>query len=383
MTMFEVIRPVPNIPQMSPGAFFEDHRQEVTDAVVRVLESGWYILGAEVRAFEEEFARHFDFNGAVGVANGTDAIALALRCLGIGAGDRVATVSHTAVATVAAIEMVGASPLFVDVNSDTYTMDPEALAQTLDSLKPSEAATIKAVIAVHLYGNPADVPAIVKVASRFEAKVIEDCAQSHGAKLDGRFVGNMADMATFSFYPTKNLGAFGDGGMVVAANSELLQRVRRLREYGWSRRYVSDVAGVNSRLDELQAAILRVRLRYLDAGNRRREAIAAAYDNGLAKTGLVLPIRRAGATHVYHQYVVRHPDRDRLQAGLKQKGIGTNIHYPVPVHRQPAYAGKFDPAKGGLDTTDEAAKQILSLPMYPELSDAMVETIIDAVRSLV
>jgi dTDP-4-amino-4,6-dideoxygalactose transaminase len=381
--MFEVIRPVTNIPQMSPGAFFEEHRQEVMDAVVRVLESGWYILGSEVRAFEEEFARHFDFGGAVGVANGTDAIALALRSLGIGPSDRVATVSHTAVATAAAIEMVGASPVFVDIDPATYTMDPDALAQTLESLQPVNALAIKALILVHLYGNPADVPAILKVARRFEVKVIEDCAQSHGAKLDGSFVGSMADMATFSFYPTKNLGAFGDGGMVVAANSERLQRVRILREYGWRRRYVSDVPGVNSRLDELQAAILRVRLPYLDAGNRRRTAIAAAYDAGLAHTGLVLPAKRAGAAHVYHQYVVRHPDRDRLQDGLKKKGIGTNVHYPVPVHRQPAYAGRFDAAPGGLRRTDEMASQILSLPMYPELSDAMVETIIDAVRSLV
>jgi dTDP-4-amino-4,6-dideoxygalactose transaminase len=383
--MFEVIRPVTNIPQMSPGAFFEEHRQEVMDAVVRVLESGWYILGSEVQAFEEEFARHFDFGGAVGVANGTDAIALALRSLGIGPGDRVATVSHTAVATVAAIEMVGASPVFVDIDPATYTMDPDALAQTLESSQPLNAngLPIKAVILVHLYGNPADVAAIHKIARRFEVKLIEDCAQSHGAKLDGRFVGSMADMATFSFYPTKNLGAFGDGGMVVAGDSERLQHVRMLREYGWRRRYVSDVPGINSRLDELQAAILRVRLRYLDAGNRRRAAIAAAYDAGLAHTGLVLPLKRAGATHVYHQYVVRHPDRDRLQDGLKKKGIGTNIHYPEPVHRQPAYAGRFDAAAGGLRRTDEIASQILSLPMYPELSDAMVETIIDAIRSLV
>jgi dTDP-4-amino-4,6-dideoxygalactose transaminase len=381
--MFEVIRPVTNIPQMSPGAFFEEHRQEVMDAVLRVLESGWYILGSEVQAFEEEFARHFDFGGAVGVANGTDAIALALRSLGIGPGDRVATVSHTAVATAAAIEMVGASPVFVDIDPATYTMDPDALAQTLESSQPVNALPIKAVILVHLYGNPADVAAIHKVARRFGVKLIEDCAQSHGAKLDGRFVGSMADMATFSFYPTKNLGAFGDGGMVVAADSELIQRVRMLREYGWRRRYVSDVPGINSRLDELQAAILRVRLRYLDAGNRRRAAIAASYDAGLGHTGLVLPLKRAGATHVYHQYVVRHPDRDRLQDGLKKKGIGTNIHYPVPVHRQPAYAGRFDAAAGGLRRTDDVASQILSLPMYPELSDAMVENIIDAIRSLV
>jgi dTDP-4-amino-4,6-dideoxygalactose transaminase len=376
--MSEVVHPLQNIPQMSPGAFLEEHRDEVMAAVVRVLDSGWYILGAEVEAFEQEFARKFDFQAAVGVGNGTDAIALALRSLGIGRGDRVATVSHTAVATVAAVEMAGASPVFVDINSDTYTMDPQALLRTLEECGP-----IKAVIAVHLYGHPADVPAIAEIANRFGVRVIEDCAQAHGAKLHGRFVGSMGDVATFSFYPTKNIGAVGDGGMVVANNLELIQQVRRLREYGWQRRYISDVPGINSRLDELQAAILRVKLPYLDAGNRRRAAIAAAYDEGLAGTGLVMPKRRSDATHVYHQYVVRHAGRDRLRAQLRDKGIGTNIHYPMPVHRQPAYAERFEVRPDGLGTTDAVASQVLSLPMYPELSDVMVANVVDTLRSLV
>jgi dTDP-4-amino-4,6-dideoxygalactose transaminase len=376
--MSEAIRPLPNIPQMRPGAFFEEHRAEVMTAVVRVLDSGWYILGGEVKAFEEEFARQFNFGSAAGVGNGTDAIALALRSLGVGRGDRVATVSHTAVATVAAIEMVGAAPVFVDITSDTYTMDPAALSRTLRDRHP-----IKAVVAVHLYGHPADMPAILQSANRLGIPVVEDCAQSHGATLNERFVGSMGDVAAFSFYPTKNLGAFGDGGMVVAGNTERIQQVRRLRQYGWESRYISDVSGVNSRLDELQAAILRVRLSYLDAGNRRRAAIAAAYDEGLAETGLVLPKKHAGATHVYHQYVVRHPDRDRFQERLKKNGIGTNIHYPIPVHRQPAYAGRFDIDPGGLETTDAVATQILSLPMYPELGDVVVAHIVDTVRNLV
>jgi dTDP-4-amino-4,6-dideoxygalactose transaminase len=375
--MSEVVHPLQNIPQMSPGAFLEEHRDEVMSAVVRVLDSGWYILGAEVEAFEQEFARKFGFRAAVGVGNGTDAIALALRCLGIGRGDRVATVSHTAVATVAAIEMAGASPVFVDINSDTYTMDPQALLRTLEECGP-----IKAVIAVHLYGHPADVPAMAEMANRFGVRVIEDCAQAHGAKLHGRFVGSMGDVATFSFYPTKNIGAVGDGGMVVANNVELIQQVRRLREYGWQRRYISDVPGINSRLDELQAAVLRVKLPYLDAGNRRRAAIAAAYNEGLAGTGLVMPKRRPDATHVYHQYVVRHAERDRLRAQLRDKGIGTNIHYPMPVHRQPAYAKRFEVRSDELGTTDAVASQILSLPMYPELSDLMVRNVVDTLRSL-
>jgi dTDP-4-amino-4,6-dideoxygalactose transaminase len=376
--MSEGIRRLPDIPQADPGAFFKEHRHEVMTAVMRVLDSGWYILGSEVEAFEQEFARQFNFRGAAAVANGTDAIALALRASGVGRGDRVATVSHTAVATVAAIEMAGASPVFVDITADTYTMDPEALRRTLEVRGP-----IKAVVVVHLYGHAADVPAILQITNQFGLRLIEDCAQSHGAKLDERFVGSMGDAGTFSFYPTKNLGAVGDGGMVVASDLERIKQVRMLRQYGWDRRYVSDLSGINSRLDELQAAILRVRLPYLEAGNRRRAAIAAAYDDGLADTGLVLPTKRAGATHVYHQYVVRHPDRDRFQARLKQKGIGTNVHYPVPVHRQPTYAGRFDIDPGGLGTTDAVATQILSLPMYPELADATVENIVASVRSLV
>jgi dTDP-4-amino-4,6-dideoxygalactose transaminase len=375
--MSDSTRPVAEIPQARPGAFFEEHRDEVMSALARVVDSGWYILGNEVEAFEQEFARKFEYGGAVGVGNGTDAIALALRSLGVGRGDRVATVSHTAVATVAAIEMVGASPVFVDIAQDTYTMDPEALARTLEARSP-----IKAVIVVHLYGNLADLPALLEIANRFDVRVIEDCAQSHGARLGERFAGSMADAATFSFYPTKNLGAIGDGGMVVASDPERIRRIRMLREYGWERRYISDLPGMNSRLDELQAAILRLRLPYIDAGNERRAAIAAMYDKGLADVGLVLPAHRLGVSHVYHQYVIRHPQRDQFQARLKQSSIGTNIHYPVPVHLQPAYAGRCDLDPGGLGITEAIASQILSLPMYPELRDAAVTTIVDTVRRL-
>src|SRR5215471_993544 len=216
--MSETLRAVINVPQASPGAFFTEHREEVAKAVSRVLDSGWYILGTEVETFEEEFARQFDFAGAVGVGNGTDAIALALRSIGIGPGDRVATVSHTAVATVAAIEMVGGIPVFVDIIPGGYTMDPTSLLRTIEIRHP-----IKAVIAVHLYGHPADLPSLLEITNTFQIPVIEDCAQCHGAKLDGRFVGSVGRIATFSFYPTKNLGAAGDGGMVASQDAELLK----------------------------------------------------------------------------------------------------------------------------------------------------------------
>jgi dTDP-4-amino-4,6-dideoxygalactose transaminase len=366
---------LPNIPQMLPGAFFEAHREEILAAMTRVLDSGWYILGREVRSFEEEFAAHFGFGAAVGVANGTDAIELALRCLGVGRGDLVATPSHTAVATAAAIEAAGALPVFVEIDPETYAIDPSSLERTV-----REVPGIKAVIAVHLYGHPADMPAVLEIARKSGLYVIEDCAQAQGTRLGGRFAGSMGDVATFSFYPTKNLGALGDGGMVVTGDQGRARTVSALREYGWEQRYVSERPGINSRLDELQAAILRIRLPYLEEGNRRRAAIASAYDCGLAGSGLVLPVCRPGAEHTYHQYVIRHPERAGFLKRLKQSGVSTNIHYPMGVHRQPAYAGRcaIDPA--GLTLTETVASQVVSLPMYPELTDDDVATSIDAIR---
>jgi len=360
---------------MRPGAFFESVKSETLAAMQRVIESGWYILGEEVQSFEREFCSHFHFAHSVGVANGTDALAIALRALGIGSGDRVATVSNTAVATVAAIEMAGARPVFVEIDATSYTMSSVSLARTLEAFD-----SIKAVIAVHLYGHPADIPAIAEIARPLGVRLIEDCAQAHGAMLHGQFAGSMSDIATFSFYPTKSLGALGDGGMVVTSDPALAKRVRMLREYGWDRRYVSDFPGVNSRLDELQAAILRIRLPRLDAGNGRRAEIAARYDQGLADTGLTLPRTMAGANHVYHQYVIRHPERNRLRDRLQQKGVGTNIHYPMPVHLQPAYASRCEMDPCGLEITETYANEILSLPMYPELSQDEVDAVIDAVR---
>jgi dTDP-4-amino-4,6-dideoxygalactose transaminase len=366
------------IPQARPGAFYERHREETLAAMGRVLDSGWYVLGREVQAFEQEFAREFGVAGSVGVGNGTDALGLALRAFGIGSGDTVATVSHTAVATAAAIEMVGAQPVFVDIASGAYTMDPESLRRTLRACGP-----MKAIIVVHIYGSPADMDAILAIAREFGIPLIEDCAQSHGAKYRGRFTGTMGDAAAFSLYPTKNLGAIGDGGMVVSRDPGFLEKVRSLRQYGWRSRYISDVPGVNSRLDELQAAVLRVRLPHLQAHNDRRAEIASMYDRELEGAGLILPARRPDATHVYHQYVVRSSDRNRLQASLARQGIGTNIHYPTPVHCQPAYAGRCERDPLGLPATEAVAGEILSLPMFPELSDADVAEVAAAVRGAV
>lgn len=362
------------IPQMDVGAFYRAHMTEIDAAVGRVLASGWYVLGEEVAAFEREFAAAVGLGHGVGVANGTDALVLSLLAAGVRRGDRVATTSHTAVATVAAIALAGAEPVLVDIEPSSFTIDPTKLADTFQAIPG-----ITAVVVVHLYGQAADLGAIQDVVRQNGARLIEDCAQAHGAMLDGRWLGSFGDVAAYSFYPTKNLGAFGDGGFVATDDPDIADRARVLREYGWNCQRVSEMAGMNSRLDELQAAILRVRLPKLAIGNMRRRQIAEHYDLRLAATGLALPVARAQATHVYHQYVVRHADRDRFQANLRSAGIGTNIHYPIPVHLQPAYAGRILIGPHGLRESEAAAREVLSLPMYPELEDDALTQVVDAV----
>lgn len=359
------------IPQTNPRAGYHARREEIDTAIARVLESGWYILGAEVAGFEREFASYLGVGHAVGVGSGTEALHLALQACGVGVGDSVFTVSHTAVATVAAIGLCGGVPVFVDIDPETFTMDPDCLER---AIRKSPGGRPKAVVPVHLYGLPADMAAIGEIAMRHGLRVVEDCAQSHGALFRGKKTGAIGDIAAFSFYPTKNLGALGDAGIVVTDDPELADRVRLLREYGWRERYVSCVQGTNSRLDELQAAILRVKLRYLDGDNSSRRRIAGLYDTLLEGTGLVLPGGRAGAEHVYHQYVVRSRERDALRGHLRERGIGTLVHYPIPVHQQPAYAahnGEGD----RLSHTEKAAGEILSLPMYPELDEESVRRV--------
>jgi dTDP-4-amino-4,6-dideoxygalactose transaminase len=368
------------VPQTDPGASYRAARAEIDAAVRRVLDSGWYILGEEGAAFEREFGAWLGAE-TVGCGNGTDALVLALRGLGIGPGDAVATVSHTAVATVAAIEMADALPVLIDIDPHFYTMDPADLDAVLRRPPPG-CPPIQAVIVVHIYGQAAAMDEILAVTARHGVKVIEDCAQAHGATLHGQKLGTLADAATFSFYPTKNLGAFGDAGAVATADAGLARRLRALRQYGWERRYISDVPGINSRLDETQAAVLRVKLRGLDAGNARRRTIAAAYDATLAGTGATPPLRRADAAHVFHQYVVRVDGRDSVQGRLAVQGVGTGIHYPVPVHLQPAYAGRLPMGPRECRETAAAAGHILSLPMFPEMTDSQLEQVCAALRRL-
>jgi dTDP-4-amino-4,6-dideoxygalactose transaminase len=348
------------IPQANPGAAYLAYQSQIDAAISEVLHKGWYILGEQVKAFEAEFAAYCETRFAVGVSDGTNAIALALRALEIGAGDEVITTGHTAVATVSAIESVGAIPVLVDVDPGTYTLVPEDVRAAITS-------KTRAVIAVHLYGHPADLQPLQAITEEHSLSLIEDCAQAHGARYQGKRVGSIGVIGCFSFYPTKNLGAIGDGGAVVTSDENLHERLLALRQYGWRERYISAITGMNSRLDELQAAILCVKLRGLDADNQKRRDLAAVYDEILAPA-VTIPEVRLGVEHVYHLYVVQVENRPELMQQLKDKGIGSAVHYPMPNHLQPAYAGRLVTVPEGLPTLTRITPRILSLPLYPELS---------------
>lgn len=351
-----------------------EYAEDLQAAATRVLNSGWYILGREVDAFEAEFAA---FHGrdwhAVGVANGTDAIELALRAFDIGPGDEVITVAHTAVATVNAVERAGARPVLVDIDPLTYTLSPSAAAAAITP-------RTRCILPVHLYGHAAALVDLRQLCDDHGLVLIEDCAQAHGARLNEQVVGTWGDAAAFSFYPTKNLGALGDGGAVLTRDPQRAARLRRLRNYGQSDRYVHVERGINSRLDELQAALLRVKLARLEAQTQRRRDLAAIYLHELAESGVTLPLARPNAHHVYHLFVIALPDpalRAPLMKSLGEAGIGTLIHYPIPVHRQQAYA---DLAAQPLPVTEDVANRIVSLPLYVGLSDDDIRMVASTIR---
>ena len=345
-----------------PKAGYLAAQAEIDAAIKRVMLSGHYILGEEGEAFEKEFAAWLGVSDAAGLANGTEALELALRAAGIGAGDKVVTVANTVTATIAAISATGAKPVFVDTEPGTMLMDLDAVETLLTKMRDPR---IKAVVPVHLYGQPADMPRLMQLAEEHRLIVVEDSAQAHGSLVGGRKAGAWGHLAAFSFYPTKNLGAFGDAGAVVGSNPALLEQVRLLRQYGWRKRYVSDIPGRNSRLDELQAAILRVKLTRLDADNARRNELAGRYLAELKDCPLKLPPVAEGRTHCWHQFVVRTERRDELKTQLEKRAILCGILYPMPVHRQPAYHD----AALTLPQTEEACAQVLSLPLHPGLTD--------------
>lgn len=356
------------IKQNDPLANYLSLRPEIDRAIERVLKSGRYILGEEVTAFEQEFARYLGSGYCVGVANGTEALFLALRACGVGPGTEVITVSHTAVATVASIRMCGATPVMVDIDAQTYTIDYGQAIKALTN-------RTKAIVPVHLYGQPAKMEPLITLAERHGVCLIEDCAQAHGASYQGRKVGTFGRAAAFSFYPTKNMGCLGDGGAVFTRDRVLYNRLLGLRQYGWDENRISTTQGFNSRLDELQAAILRVKLKYLDKNNERRMRLAQAYNGSLEGLPLDLPEDVPGTSHVYHQYVIGCQEeslRDELLYFLSENQIQCAIHYPVPVHLQPGYART---PRVSLPVTEKTAKRIVSLPMYPELKMEQVEQV--------
>lgn len=360
------------VPLVDLHAQYQSIKQEIDAAIARVLESGQFVLGEEVTALEEEFAAYCGARYGIAVNSGTSALHLALLAAGIGPGDEVITVPFTFVATVAAICYTGARPVFVDIEPHTYTMDVAQLAGAVTK-------RTKAILPVHLYGQPAAMGPILEVAGPYGLQVIEDAAQAHGAEYKGRRVGGIGDLGCFSFYPSKNLGAYGEGGMVVTNNADYARTIHMLRDWGQEGRYFHALKGYNYRLEGIQGAILRVKLRHLEAWTEVRRAHAARYDQLLAGAGLQTPAAMSYGRHVYHIYAVRVAQRDALQRALHTRGVQTGIHYPLPVHLQEAYAD-LGYRSGDFPHSEQAAREVLSLPMYTEMTDEQIARVCVAVR---
>lgn len=362
------------VPLADPLADNRAITEALNGACSKVIGSGRYILGAEVEAFEQAFAEYVGGAFAIGTASGTDALTLALLALGIGPGDEVILPSHTAGPTAAAARNVGATPVLVDVHNDTFNLDAEAVSQAVGP-------RVKAAIAVHLYGQPADLEALLSVCRSHGIALVEDCAQAAGAKFDGRSVGTFGDLGCFSFYPTKNLGAIGDAGCVVASSKDLSEQVKRLRTYGWTKPQFAELEfGRCARMDEIQAAMLSVKLPLLDEWNDRRRQIANRYSHAFADLPLKLPVTDDRTQPVYHLYVVRTGPRDQLESFLKARGVQTGRHYPYPVHAQPGLAGSARIPKA-LAATEQIGLELLSLPLFYGMTETQIEYVIESVHA--
>ena len=346
--------------------------EEIEQAVSRVFKSGWFILGQELDFFEKEFSDYIGTKYGIGVNSGSDALLLVLKALKISHNDEVLTVSHTFISSVDSIIRNGAKPVFIDIESETFCIDTKQIEQKITP-------KTKAILPVHLYGQPVNMDSIMEIAKKHNLYVIEDACQAHGAKYREKRVGSIGDIGCFSFYPAKNLGAYGDGGMITTNNPELAEKLKMLRNYGQPKKYEHDFIGINSRLDEIQAACLRVKLKYLDKWNQNRNDIASLYNKLLKDVPIITPEVIEFAEHVYHLYVIRYGQRDSLQAKLSSKNIHTQIHYPIPVHKQKAYQELgFDMT---LPVTERICKEILSLPMHPFLKEEDVHDIVEAIKS--
>ena len=360
------------IPLVELAGQYRMLRDEVLPAMDGVMSEAQFILGEDVARFEEEFAAFCGAKYCVGVASGLDALQLALRAVGVGPGDEVITAANTFIASALAVTHTGATPVLADVREDDFNLDPEAVERAITP-------RTRAILPVHLYGQPARMDEIRHIARRHGLKVVEDACQAHGARYGAARAGAMGDAGCFSFYPGKNLGGYGDGGAVVTDDPKVAERLRLDRNYGSRVKYVHDSAGFNSRLDTLQAAVLRIKLRRLDGWNARRRELAALYRELLADADVLLPAEMRGVEHVYHLFVIRHPERDRLIADLHARGIGAGVHYPIPIHEQAPYAG-IRTVPDGAPVSTMLARQILSLPLYPEMTEAQVAEVADAVR---
>lgn len=359
------------IPILELKTQYAEIREEVERAVCQVLARTQYILGPEVAAFEEEFARWNGVEHGVGVASGTDALVLALRAFGIGQGDEVIVPPFTFMATAGAVSMVGATPVFCDIEPVTFNLDPARIEACITP-------RTRAIQVVHLYGHPADMKPVLEIAARHNLKVIEDCAQATGAEYFGKKVGAMGDAGCFSFFPSKNLGGVGDGGMVLTRSAEVAERLRSLRGHGSRRKYFHDELGTNSRLDEIQAAVLRVKLKHLNRWNEQRREVARHYNEAL-QGEVQVPVEASGCRHVYHQYTVRSQRRDQLMDYLAEQGVGAVVYYPRALHLQQVYA-HLQHGPGDFPETDRAQQEVLSLPMYPELTATQIEQVVNAVK---
>ena len=362
------------VPYLDLKAQYQNIKPEIDAAIARVLETSQFVLGSEVAGFEQEFAAYCGAAECIALNSGTSALHVALLAAGVGPGDDVITVPFTFVASVAAILYAGARPILVDIDPRSFTLDPA-------TIEAAVTPRTKAILPVHLYGQPADMDPILEVAQRNNLVVIEDAAQAHGAKYKGRPVGSLADIACFSFYPTKNLGAYGEGGAVTTSNAEYARTIRMLRDWGQDRKYHHVLRGFNYRMEGLQGAILRVKLRHLDQWTEARRAAASKYNQLLADSGVDLPTEMPWARHVYHVYTLRLEDRDALQSALTSGGIQTAVHYALPAHLQPAY-GDLGYGRGAFPQSEKAAKEVLSLPLYPEITGTQIEKVAQALTSL-
>ena len=363
------------VPIVDLSLNYKSLKDEIEQAVCEVLKSGKYVLGSNVKAFEEELSKYLHVNNVIACANGTDALILSLKTLGIKDGDEVITVSHSFFATSEAIALAGAKPVFADIRESDFNIDIECIEKLITK-------KTKAIIPVHLYGQPCDIQRVVEIAKKYKLYVIEDCAQSIGAKFNNKFTGTFGDIGTFSFFPTKNLGAFGDAGAVVTDNAEIAEKLRYLRAHGSIKRYHHKFIGLNSRLDEIQAAILRIKLKYLEEWNQKRKKVAAYYDELFKDVKeVIVPARKSNFDHTFHQYTIRTEQRDFLSEKLNNNGIESIIYYPIPIHLQEAFS-YLSYKKGDLPVTEKICNEIISLPMYPEITKDTQEDIVDLIKQI-